>query len=203
MYIKTIKTLVVLIGIVLALYLFFRVVIAVTKPESIILVNQTSVIKEVQALSKIETASYTIEKIIEGGTKGNAFQNIIFGDTILLIAHGRVVAGFDLGAITDENVRIQGSKLTLVLPKPEILYSKLDNSKTKVYDRKLGLLTKGDKDLESSVRLAAEMSIREAACLDGILEQASTNVRQQLSILFLSLGFTEVVFEIPKDITCI
>jgi hypothetical protein len=203
MYIKTLKTLITLIILVFVVYLFLRFVVSFTKPSTNISLSQSSVIKEVQALSKIETASYTIEKIIEGGTKGNAFQNIIFGDTILLIAHGNVVAGFDLGKIKDTDVVIGGSKLTLILPKPEILYSKLDNSKTKVYDRKLGLLTKGDKDLESSVRLAAEMSIREAACLDGILEQASTNVRQQLSILFLSLGFTEVVFEIPKDITCI
>ena len=112
------------------------------------------------------------------------------------------VAGFDLGKMQESDILITGNKLKLMLPKPEVLYSKLDNSQTKVYDRKLGLLTKGDKDLESSVRLAAELSIREAACASGILEQASTNLRQQLSIVFLSLGFTEVTFEIPKDAVC-
>lgn len=203
MYLKTLKIILTLIAIVFVVYLFFRVVLLFTKPASTISLTQSSVIKEVQALSKIETSSYTIEKIIEGGTKGNTFQNIIFGDTILLIAHGTVVAGFDLGKMQESDIVITGNKLKLILPKPEVLYSKLDNSQTKVYDRKLGLLTKGDKDLESSVRLAAELSIREAACVGGILEQASSNLRQQLSILFLSLGFTEVTFEIPKDAVCI
>jgi Protein of unknown function (DUF4230) len=202
MYIKTLKILVGLIIVLAVITLLFRFILAVTKPETIISLNQSSVITKMQSLSKIETSSFTIEKIIEGGSKGNAFQNIIFGDTILLIAHGTVVGGFDLGKIQESDVTVTGTKLHIVLPAPEILYSRLDNSQTKVYDRKLGLLTKGDKDLESQVRFAAETSIREAACTGGVLDQASTNLRQQLSVLFLSLGFNEVTFEIPKAVVC-
>lgn len=203
MYIKTLKMLATLIGLLLIVYVFFKFVLYVSKPVTNISLSQSSIIKEIQTLQKIETASYTIEKIIEGGTKGNTFQNIIFGDTLLLIAHGTVVGGFDLSTVSEKDIVIKGTKLTIILPKPEILYSKLDNTQTKVYDRKLGLLTKGDKDLESQVREAAEKSIREAACGGGILEKASDNLRQQLSALFLSFGFTEVIFEIPKDFKCI
>ena len=91
MYIKTLKTVVALIVAVCILYVFFQFIIAVTRPKTDISLSQSSVIQEMKMLNKIETASFTIEKIIEGGTKGNAFQNIIFGDTILLIAHGSVV----------------------------------------------------------------------------------------------------------------
>ncbi len=202
MYIKTLKVLVGLIVVLAIVVLLFRFILAVTKPVTRISLDQTAVITKIQSLSKLETSSFTIEKIIEGGTKGNTFQNIIFGDTILLIAHGTVVGGFDLAKIQEKDVTVSDTKLRIVLPAPEILYSKLDNSQTKVYDRKRGLLTKGDKDLESEVRLAAETSIREAACVGGVLDQASTNLRQQLSMLFLSLGFTEVTFEIPKTVSC-
>lgn len=181
----------------LVIFLIFRVIVAVTPPANTISVDQTAVIKEMQALNKIETASFTIEKIIEGGREGNAFQKVLFGDKILLIAHGNVVAGFDLSKIMTEDVTAEGSKLRVKLPAPEILYSRIDNEQTKVYDRKLGLLTKGSTTLESEARLAAEISIREAACTGGIFDQATTNVKQQLGILFLSLGFTEVVFDIP------
>lgn len=202
MYIKTLKVLGGLIVMLTIVTLLFRFIIAVTKPEATISLNQSAVVTKIQSLSKLETSSFTIEKIIEGGVKGNAFQNIIFGDTILLIAHGTVVGGFDLANIQEKDVTVSGTKLRIVLPAPGILYSKLDNSQTKVYDRKLGLLTKGDKDLESEVRLAAENSIREAACIGGVLDQASLNLRQQLSMLFLSLGFSEVTFEIPNQTNC-
>ncbi|MDO8610322.1 MAG: hypothetical protein Q7R95_07265, partial [bacterium] len=51
--------------------------------------SRTAVIKEMRNLQRIETASFTIEKIIDGGTSGNAFQQLLFGDKILLIAHGQ------------------------------------------------------------------------------------------------------------------
>lgn len=202
MYIKTLKILVGLIIVLAVITLLFRFILVVAKPETSISLSQTAIVTKMQSLSKLETSSFTIEKIIEGGTKGNLFQDVIFGDTILLIAHGTVVGGFDLTRIQEKDVTVDGTRLHIVLPTPEILYSKLDNQQTKVYDRKLGLLTKGDKNLESEVRLAAEMSIREMACIGGVLDQASTNVRQQLSVLFLSLGFSEVTFEIPKNTMC-
>lgn len=197
MYLKTLKILLSLIVALLVIFLVFRVIVAVTPPANTISVDQTAVIKEMQALNKIETASFTIEKIIEGGREGNAFQKVLFGDKILLIAHGNVVAGFDLSKIQTTDVTANGTQLRVKLPAPEILYSRIDNEQTKVYDRKLGLLTKGSTTLESEARLAAEISIREAACTGGIFNQATTNVKQQLGILFLSLGFTEVVFDIP------
>jgi hypothetical protein len=61
-----------------------------------------------------------------------------------------------------------------------------------VYDRQRGLLTKGDPDLESEVRRAAEQEILRAACEGGILAQATDNAQRQLTILMSSLGFEEV-----------
>lgn len=203
MYIKTLKILTILIGIIFGLYVVVRFIVSFANPEKQISVSQTSVIQQMQSLGKMETSMYTIEKIIEGGTTdAAAFKKIIFGDTILLIAHGTVVGGFDLSRITSDDIDVANNVLTVRLPKPEILYSKLDNTQTKVYDRRLGLLTKGDKDLESQVRAAAEMSIREAACKGGILDQASLHMREYTSRLFLGLGFAEVRVEIPKDVVC-
>lgn len=161
-------------------------------------VNQTAVIKEMRELSKFETASFTIEKIIEAGTNNNAFSDLLFGDQVLLIAHGEVVAGLDLSTIKDDAIKINGTEIRAELPAPEILYVRIDNHKTRVYDRKQGLLTKGDKDLEAVARQAAEEEIRKAACQANILEQASGNARKQLTALFNTLGFTKIVLIIPE-----
>jgi hypothetical protein len=161
--------------------------------------NQTAVVKEIRELQRIETASFTIEKIIDAHTSTtNIFQEMLYGDKILLIAHGEVIAGFDLNSFSASDLEIQGSTVTIHLPPPQILVTKLDNDKTKVYDRSLGLLSKGDKDLESQARISAENSIRQAACEEHILSQASTNMKKQLTSMLKAYQFSQVTIQIPQ-----
>ncbi|HSW87803.1 MAG TPA: DUF4230 domain-containing protein [Candidatus Saccharimonadales bacterium] len=161
--------------------------------------NQTAVIKEMRSLQRLETASFTIEKVIDGGTTGNnVFTQFLFGDKILLIAHGQVIAGFDLSQISENDIKVDGKNLRVTLPQPQILTTTLDNTQTRVYDRQKGLLAPEDKDLESKAREAAEKSIRDAACKGSILQQAADNARKQLTALFSSLGFSSVTIEIPN-----
>ena len=156
-------------------------------------------IKQVVALNRLETASYTIEKVIDVGTNGNAFSQLLYGDRILLIAHGSVIAGFDLSKVTSSDVSVDSATktLTLHLPAPQILVSQLDENQTRVYDRKLGLLTKGDQNLESTARADAQKVIQDAACKGGILDEATKNVKTQMSAMFKGFGFDTVVIDVP------
>lgn len=161
--------------------------------------SRAAVIKEIRSLQRLETASFTIEKIIDGGTTGdNVFEQFLFGDSILLIAHGQVIAGFDLSQISENDLSISGNSINITLPKAQILVTTLDNTQTRVYDRQKGILNPGKKDLESEARVAAEKSIKEAACQGDILKQASDNARKQLTAFFNALGFTEVTITIPE-----
>lgn len=166
------------------------------KPKTAVDLSRGSVIKEMQSLGRLETSSFTIEKIIEAGTQGNAFQELIYGDRILLIAHGKVVAGVDLTSLTDKDVLVEGTTLKLMLPATSIFVSTLDSSQTKVYDRRLGLLSQGDKDLESQTRSAAESSIRQAACAAGIMQESAKNARERLTKMFELVGFEQVQVEV-------
>lgn len=183
------------------LLLFLAVWFVVFRDSAAALINtdRAAVIKEIRSLQRLETASFTIEKIIDGGTTGNnIFQQFLFGDKILLIAHGSVIAGFDLSQISEKDIEVKDQTLRIVLPKPQILVATLDNTQTKVYDRQKGLLNPGEKDLETNARKAAEDSIRQAACDGGILTQASDNARKQLTSLFTALGFTQISIDIPQ-----
>jgi hypothetical protein len=171
------------------------------KPTTTIDISRPTVIKEIQALNRLETASYTLDKIIEAGTDGNVFQNLLYGDKILLVAHGKVVAGVDLSKIADKDVTVSGSRLTITLPAAEVFSVALDNNQTKVFDRQLGLLSKGNKDLESQARAAAETSLRQAACDGGILNEARTNAINRLSQSYTLVGFTGVTVAMPTS-TC-
>ncbi|OGG20609.1 hypothetical protein A3D03_05365 [Candidatus Gottesmanbacteria bacterium RIFCSPHIGHO2_02_FULL_40_13] len=164
--------------------------------------NRAAVIKQIQSLQRLETASFTIEKIINEGNSGdNVFQRLLFGDKILLIAHGQAIAGFDLSLVSDKDIQVEGKSLRIILPKPQLLTVVLDNTQTRVYDRQRGILSTDGNDLETKARIAAEKSIRDAACQGNILSQASDNARKQLTASFYSLGFETVSIEIPSA-TC-
>lgn len=192
--------------IILVATLAFFVVLGFTKFTSffkspaVIQKNETSVIKEIQDLKRLETASFTIEKVIERGKDGNFIQNLIFKDKILLIAHAEVVAGFDFKNFSDQNIRITNGVLSITLPAPEILFTRLDNEKTRVYDRQSGLLTKGNKDLESEARLEAEQLITKDACDAQILDRASENADKILRSIYKQAGFTDIQISIPKSV---
>jgi len=181
------------------LFLFFLTLLTLVfynnpfnKPKVTFDLSRDSVIKEVQQLGSLETASFTIEKIVEAGQQGNAFQDLLYGDKILLIAQGKVVAGVDLYKIQEKDITIKGTELSINLPSPRILSSTLDNSKTKVYDRTQGLLNRGNKDLETQARQAAESSITQAACDAGILEEAKKSAIERITQLFRFAGFSFV-----------
>ena len=77
---------------------------------------------------------------------------------------------------------------------PAIIHT-LDNQKSYVYDRETGLLTRGDVNLETTARKAAESEILKAALEDGILNQAAENGKVFMERFLDELGFDKVIFE--------
>jgi hypothetical protein len=146
-----------------------------------------------QTLARLETSVFTIEQVIEAERAGNVFQNLLFGDRILLIAHGQVIAGVDLSLLSEPDVVITGDNaVRLTLPPSEIFIATLDNEQTRVYDRNRGLLSRGSTQLETEARQAAEASILQAACDQGILERAAADARTQITALLRLLEFEDV-----------
>ena len=158
----------------------------------------SSVVESIRALNRWETASYSVDTVIDKGTGGNKIQQLLFADKILLVAHGEAVGGFDLASLSTDAVNIQGTNITVTLPKPQLLYTKLDNDKTKVYDHQQGLLVlQPDITLESQARSAAESAIQTSACTEGLLTTASDTARKELTILLKGLHFTTITLIIP------
>ena len=155
-------------------------------------VNQPTVIRQVRALQRLETVSYTTDKILSGERENPVLPNFLAGDRLLLIAHGEVIAGMDLSKLQPNDVEVHGSSIAVRLPQAEIFSARLDNAKTRVYSRDTGLFSSPDPYLEGEVRAEAERQIQAAALDDGILKTAQANARQTINSMLLSLGFTKV-----------
>jgi hypothetical protein len=147
----------------------------------------------ISPLARLETIQYTLEKVITA-EEGQELIAELFGDRLLLVAHGTVIAGVDLAKIAAQDFKIQEGILTVNLPEAEVFSASLDNDKTYVYDRDTGLFRKADRDLETLARQAAEAEILKAAVDDGILDQASLNAQVFLERLLNDLGYSQVIF---------
>ena len=163
-------------------------------PTPTILPDPISIVKEVQSLARLETIQYSVEKVITAELNQGTFGSL-FGDRLLFVAHGYVIAGVDLSKISADDLKMVGDTLRVKLPVAEVFVATLDNEKSYVYDRETGLLRKADTQLESEARRSAEAEILRTAAEDGILIQAKTNAETYLLSLLNSLGFSRVVFE--------
>jgi hypothetical protein len=167
-------------------------------PTPTIIPDPITIIHEVRSLSRLETIQYSVEKVITAET-GQGQLSFLFGDRLLFVAHGVVIAGIDLSKLSTNDLVLKDNALYVTLPAPEIFVATLDNEKSYIYDRQTGLLTHGDVNLETQARQVAEEEIRKAALADGILKQAEVNADSYLSRLFKSLGYNEVVFNQTVD----
>jgi len=162
-------------------------------PTPTIYPDPTTIVLQVRSLARLETAQYTVEKVITAETGQGALATL-FGDRLIFVAHGEVIAGVDMSRMAQSDVTVSPEgRVTVIVPAAEVFVATLDNEKSYVYDRETGLLTHGDVNLETLARQAAETEIEKAAREDGIIKLAQDNAAAFLERLLKSLGFKEVV----------
>ncbi|MEA3325742.1 MAG: DUF4230 domain-containing protein [Chloroflexota bacterium] len=163
-------------------------------PTPTVIPDPVTIIREVQSLARLETIQYTVEKVITAEINQGVFGPL-FGDRLLFVAHGFVIAGVDLAEVEAEDFRLEDETLFVSLPDAEVFVATLDNDESYVYDRDTGILRKSEQDLETTARQVAEQEILNAAVEDGILDQAQQNAEVYLERLLNTLGYMHVVFE--------
>lgn len=159
---------------------------------AVINVNQPTVVRQIQQLQRLETVEYTMDKIISGEHDNPYLPKFLAGDRLLLIVHGQVTAGVDLGKIQQGDVSVNGRTLSLRIPAAEVFSTRIDNARTRVYSRDTGLFSSPDPNLESEVREEAERQLQQAALQDGVLKTAQENAHNTLSIMLKGFGFDQV-----------
>jgi hypothetical protein len=157
-------------------------------------IDQPTVVRQIQQLQRLETVSFTMDKIISGEHDSPYLPKFLVSDRLLLVVHGEVIAGVDLSKVQAADVIVQGPSISLHLPKAQLLITRLDNAQTRVYSRDTGLFSSPDPNLESEVRQEAERQLQEAAVEGDILKTADGNTRTTISSLLQGLGFKKIDF---------
>ena len=162
-------------------------------PTPTVIPDPVTIIREVQSLARLETIQYSVEKVITAEINQGVFGPL-FGDRLLFVAHGYVIAGVDLSRLGTNQLKLEDGVLFVTLPEAEVFVATLDNDNSYVYDRETGILRKSDQDLETTARQVAEQEIESAALEDGILDQAQQNAEVYLERLLNTLGYDKVIF---------
>lgn len=163
----------------------------------VILPDPVTIVRQINDLARLETASYEMEKIVTADSEQDGLLGALLGESMIFVAYGKLYAGVDFSRMTAADIVVVDPDSVLVhLPEAEIFADipVLDNDRSYVADRDTGLLTRADPELETRVRQAAEASIREAAMSSDILGRANTNAQTYMRNLLGGLGFTDVTF---------
>ncbi len=98
------------------------------------------VVEGIQELDRLATTRWTESVVVTRESGGTRLEQILTGERVLRVATGEVEAGVDLAEMGEDDVRVNGDRATIVLPEPQILFSSLDEKRTRVYDRDRGFL---------------------------------------------------------------
>jgi hypothetical protein len=155
--------------------------------------STSAVIQQVKTLSELVTVKYVIEKVVI--LEDVKYVAVLGESRVLMVAHGVVKAGIDMGKLQPADIKLSGKKVVIRLPAAQITDAYLDENQTRIIERTTGLLRAFDKDLEQTARQNAVDDIRRAARTGGILKDAEDRAHVQLRSLFHDLGYEEVEFK--------
>src|ERR1700680_3680242 len=93
---------------------------AVTGRTLSIDVSQPTVVDRIQRLQRLETVVYTMDKLVTGAKENPIFPDFLAGDRLLMLVHGEVVAGIDFSNLKPGDVRVEGKRINVHLPAPQI-----------------------------------------------------------------------------------
>ncbi|MBI4315050.1 MAG: DUF4230 domain-containing protein [Chloroflexi bacterium] len=154
--------------------------------------NGAAVVVAMRTLARLETAQFTIEKVIIK-EDGQGALGALFGDRVIFVAHGDVLAGVDMAGLAQGDVTVMpGGVAFVTLPAAQVLVTTIDNDKSYVVDRQTGLLTKGNVNLETAARQEAQHEVEAAALEAGILDRAQSGAELYVRQLLATLGYTNV-----------
>ncbi len=166
----------------------------VVEATPVILPNPVVIVEEINSLARLETASYSFQDVLQI-EKNQEMLWGIFGESLLFVAYGDVIAGVDLAQMKPDDLQVVSpTKVIVRLPEAEIFLTDLDNERSYVADRDIGLLTKGDPQLESLIRQEAEMRMEETALANGVIDMANEEAQLFMHSFLGNLGFEEIVF---------
>lgn len=156
--------------------------------------DKTVLVKEVQQLARLETASLDLIQAFPA-TRDNERFGGIFGEELIFIANGKAIAGVDLRNMEEEDFQIVDNQtIKINLPKAKVFNVIIDNNTSYIACRSKGFLATADPQLETEVRITAQNKFEEIVLKSDLLNEANKNTQNIIKGLAQKIGYTTVIF---------
>lgn len=156
-------------------------------------------IYQVRAIGMLSTSEYTVGKILRVNDKGDWYD---WGERKILIScKAKIKAGINLKKIADSDITVDGNKIEIKLPPPEIISFEMDPDqvKTEMVDVS-GLRANFSQDDKHKILKLGEQSIKKDMLQLDILKDAQANAVAFLKDFYETLGYEEVIIHVTtKD----
>lgn len=171
-----------------------RLMVMPPQPEPEVDVRSV-IVQQLRGASELTTAVFAMEAVVPARSDRTVAGYVIGSTNLLYIAYGEVRAGVDLSQVSASNIRLEEGSVEVTLPPPQILDSKLDLERSDVYDYDRGFLGLGPDtapDLQELAQRQALEKIEQAACTEGLLQEAQQRAEVTVSQLLSTAGFETV-----------
>ena len=144
------------------------------------------VLTRIQNVAKLVSTELTLRDVV-------TYEQSRFGlqRKALLVVTGKVLAGIDLKKDVKVRIDDDARRITIELPRAEILAIEVLNSRT--YDETSALFYRFQPEDRDRIQALTRAQLREAAEQSGLLPQADRSARQLLESLLAQDGYSVVV----------
>ena len=160
--------------------------------------NRPVLLQSLEDVSEYTAAAGNFEVIVDTEQDARYLPDFVKGERTVLSAVGDVEATVDFSGIGEGAVVVEGDRVTITVPDPELSPARLDNDQTEVVARSRGLLDRlegvfsGDPVDDQDLYTAAEDKLEGAAADSELVDRARDNTRTMLRELAADLGYDDV-----------
>jgi len=163
------------------------------------LVTPTVLVSEIRAAALVslgQIGTVTIRKERDKTAAADSMiaglRNRMLGEELVMDVGVRIVAGVNLKHLGEDDVRIDGNSVSITLPPTKVLMVYVDESLTRVVERKKGWLSSHDISLMDAARREAMDAMVTAAIDKGLFQRAGQQAAATVAALARGLGVENI-----------
>lgn len=163
------------------------------------LVTPTVLVSEIRAAALVslgQIGTVTIKKERDKTTAADSMiaglHNRMLGEELVMDVGVRIVAGVNLKHLGEEDVQIDGNRVSITLPPTKVLMVYVDETLTRVVERKKGWLSSHDISLMDAARREAMDAMVTAAIEKGLFQRAGQQAAATVAALARGLGIENI-----------
>ena len=155
--------------------------IHLTKPDQPVQVH-SMVLEKVEGLGKMELVKYQFQDVVAH----EVIRDWLPDPKVVLFIVGEAVGCVDFAAIDSSAIQVYGDTVDIVLPAPEICYTRIDHNESRVFDTQYTFWEEAE--LVDAAYEAAEVELKKAAERSDLMANAEAQAEVLLKPLLSQLS---------------